>query len=400
VFGVLKDKIGVLKDKGIELLKGQLDKIGKPRNRGGDGPSPGPPGMPPAGIESGNDGSSETSPQEPPVENYPQNHERGPPVGENNDVQNAVAQTSQEADYEDENFPVETPQIRDGNVFLAPNNHVETKRNLEIQASSTASLKSSVSSIVKMTKYGKKMSFEDTIQVAISKSKEYQEMVEEAKVWKNVVEAVADNGMEVSEIIMDAVSVVAASLYVRKLPILLNDKRACPSFFQWKRYRRSLSNMIFHLAKEDCRDCLNPKSTQYVGPVEAGAGTCGEPKYLNLNGVNKIDYYPPENCRPDPHTPLDIVLDSKTLTGSEEIPLVQAVFDQGVVSATVDCSSSNACLMLKKSCDHSTLRYAVKQQEKTVYLIEVEGLTYKIKPACRSVSLKRSRLKEAAVGSC
>merc|ERR1711871_651520 len=116
VFGVLKDKIGVLKDKGIELLKGQLDKIGKPRNRGGDG-RPGPPGMPPAGIESGNDGSSETSPQEPPVKNYPQNHERGPPVGENNDVQNAVAQTSQEADYEDENFPVETPQIRDGNVL-------------------------------------------------------------------------------------------------------------------------------------------------------------------------------------------------------------------------------------------------------------------------------------------
>ena len=78
------------------------------------------------------------------------------------------------------------------------------------------------------------MSFEDTIQVAISKSKEYQEMVEEAKVWKNVVEAVADNGMEVSEIIMDAVSVVAASLYVRKLPILLNDKRLAQVSFSGK----------------------------------------------------------------------------------------------------------------------------------------------------------------------
>ena len=60
-------------------------------------------------------------------------------------------------------------------------------------------------------------------------------------------------------------------------------------------------------------------------------------------------HYPPENCRPDPHTPLDIVLDSKTPTGSEELPLPQVVFDakKMVVSATVDCSSSNACLMLK-----------------------------------------------------
>ena len=37
VFGVLKDKIGVLKDKGIELLKGQLDKIGKPTGVGNQG---------------------------------------------------------------------------------------------------------------------------------------------------------------------------------------------------------------------------------------------------------------------------------------------------------------------------------------------------------------------------
>ena len=224
------------------------------------------------------------------------------------------------------------------------------------------------------------MSLEDTLAIAVSKSKEYQEMLEEAQAWKILVEAVADNRMQFSEIIMDAAKAVVASLYIRKLPILLNNRRVCPSFFQWKKYRRSVSNIIFHLAKEDCHNCLNPKSSQYIGPVEAEAGTCGEPKFFNLNGVNKVDYYPPENCRPDPHTPLDIVLDSKTPTGSEELPLPQVVFDakKMVVSATVDCSSSNACLMLKNHVIVSLYNMQLSSKRKPFIQLKSKALPTKL----------------------
>ena len=139
--------------------------------------------------------------------------------------------------------------------------------------------------------------------------------MEEAEEWKNLMKLVAGSGKGLSGIIESTKKVILASLYIRKSPTFLNKRKVCPNLFQWQKYRKAMSSIIYSLEKGDCNNCLNARSKQYIGPVEPKLGTCGEPKVLNLNGVNKIDYYPSKQCMPDSKAPLQVALESTASAG-------------------------------------------------------------------------------------
>ena len=95
--------------------------------------------------------------------------------------------------------------------------------------------------IVKWQRTTKQISYESVVAIAISKSSIYEEMMEEAQEWKNLMKLVAGSGKGLSGIIESTKKVILASLYIRKSPTFLNKRKVCPNMFQWQKYRKAMS---------------------------------------------------------------------------------------------------------------------------------------------------------------
>ena len=137
--------------------------------------------------------------------------------------------------------------------------------------------------------------FADTLENLVASSKTANAMVQEAKIMQQLLAATDVDVVLVDNMVEDAMKTAASTKYMKD-PQNIEGYNVCPVVLQYNNYKKSINDMLKQL---ESSSTVDPNSNRYKGPTSYRRGTCGVPKFLNFNGVNKIDYYPPKYCVPD-----------------------------------------------------------------------------------------------------
>merc|ERR1712072_549000 len=140
---------------------------------------------------------------------------------------------------------------------------------------------------------------------------------------------------------------------------------------QWDNYEKAINNLVVN--KESCLECSDPSSKAYKGPVSFRSGNCGRAKYLNLKGLNKFDYYPPQYCLPSvDDAPIIVENIYSSSPGAEPVFKIEYEKEKHRLSTVIDCGKQH-CSEMEKYCDTTSFNYVVKSGGKNLYTIEVTG---------------------------
>ena len=227
----------------------------------------------------------------------------------------------------------------------------------------------------------KKMMFADTLENLVASSKTANDMVQEAKIMQQLLAATDVDVVLVDNMVEDAMKTAASTKYMKD-PQNIEGYNVCPVVLQYNNYKKSINDLLKQL---ESSSTVDPNSNRYKGPTSYRSGTCGVPKFLNFNGVNRIDYYPPKFCVPDVTEDGAPIIVENIYSSKQNVaaPTFNVEFDteNHRLSSILDCTSEN-CNIFKTSCNDGSFNYLVKQNGRNLYTIEISGLTYVITPLC------------------